>query len=64
MSPKYPTYKNKHVKKNFTSENKECINEPITFYERLQSLNNSHDTAVDQDQIHYEILKHLPNKSK
>ena len=32
--------------------------------EVLQSLNNSHDTAVVPDQIHYQILKHLLRKSK
>ena len=48
----------------FTSEKKECDNEPFTLDELLQSLNDSYDTAVGPDQIHYKILKHLPNKSK
>ena len=66
MNPKFTANKNTQEKKSldFTSENKECYNEPFTFDELLQSLNNSHDTAVGLDQIHYQILKHLPNKSK
>ena len=30
----------------------------------LQFLYNSYNTAVDPDQIYYQILKHLPRKSK
>ena len=59
MSPKFTSYKNTQEKKflDFTSENKECYYEPFTFDVLLQSLNNSHDTAVHPDQIHYQILK-------
>ena len=51
LSPKFNAYKNAQEKKflDFTSENKECYNEPFTFDELLQSLNNSHDTAVCPD---------------
>ena len=48
----------------FISENIEWCNEPFTFDELLQSLNNSHDTTGGPDKIQYELLKHLPNKSK
>ena len=62
MSPKFTAYKNRKDDKSllFTSEIKEFYNEPFTFEELLQSLNNSYDTAVGSDQIHY----HLPRKSK
>ena len=36
----------------------------VIFDGHLQSLNNSHDTAVGPDQIHYQMLKHLQRKSK
>ena len=66
VSPKFTAFKYTQKKKflDFTSENKECYNEPFTFDELLQSLHNSHDTAVGSNQIHYKILKHLPSKSK
>ena len=59
-------YKNTQEKKflDFKYENKECYNEPFTFNEILQSLDNSHGTAVGQDQINFQILNHLSNKSK
>ena len=46
-----------HKKRNLdsTSENKKCYNEPFTSDELLQSLNNSHDTAVGPDQITIEF---------
>ena len=59
MSFKFTAYKNTQDKKflDFTSENKECYYEPFTSDEHLQSFNNSDDTAVGPDQIHYQILK-------
>ena len=66
LSHKFIAYKNTQEKTflDFTSENNEYYNEPFTLDELLQSLNNSHDTAVVPNQIHYQILKHLPHKSK
>ena len=67
MSHKFFAYKNTQEKNkllDFTSENKENYNEPFTLDELVQPLTNSHDTAVGPDQIHYQILKHLPRKSK
>ena len=29
----------------------------------MESLQNAHDSATSTDEIHYQILKHLPNKS-
>ena len=48
----------------FTPENNECYNEPFSYDELLKSLDKSHDTAVGPDQIHYQIIKHLPKPTK
>ena len=47
-NPKFTAFKKIQEKKflDFISENKECYNEPFTFEELLQFLNNSHDIAV------------------
>ena len=57
MNPKFTACKKTQEKKSLdsTSENKECYNEPFTSDELLQSLNNSHDTAVGPDQITIEF---------
>ncbi|MCG7877158.1 MAG: reverse transcriptase domain-containing protein [Candidatus Thiodiazotropha endolucinida] len=48
---------------NFSSLNREKYNLPFTTKELLNALHKSHDTAVGPDDIHYQILKHLPNKA-
>ena len=65
MNPEFNAYKNIEEKTflDFTPEIKECYNESFTFDKLLQSLNNYHD-AVFPYQINYQILKHLPGKSK
>ena len=39
------------------------VNVPFTIRELCDALKNSHDTATGQDEIHYQLLKHLPRDS-
>ena len=48
---------------NFKSNNEEHYNKPFSRSELSDSLNKSHDTAVGPDDIHYQLLKHLPDCS-
>ena len=66
VSQKFTLHKRLEEQKplDFTSENNECYNEPFTYDEILQSLEKSHDTAVGPDQIHYQLIKHLPRPAK
>ena len=48
---------------NFTSLNHERYNVPFTASELSDALNKSHDTAAGPDDIHYQILKHLPDNA-
>ena len=50
-------------KLNFASGNSEQYNKLFSLSELNDSLNKSHDTAVGPDEIHYQILKHLPRES-
>ena len=52
-----------HFTLNFDSNNAEKNNIPFTLSELEDSLQNSHDTAAGSDEIHYQILKHLPNSA-
>ena len=47
---------------NFKSKNNEDYNEPFMYDELLTALNKSHNTATGPDMVHYELLKHLPDK--
>ena len=47
----------------FTSNNLEGYNQLFSFDELQQALSKSHDTAVGQDLIHYQMLKHLPTSA-
>ena len=47
---------------NFKSNNLEDYNQPFTLDELLTALKKSHDTATGPDQVHYQLLKHLPNE--
>ena len=46
---------------NFQSQNSEKYNLPFKLSELKNSLNKSHDTTAGPDDIHYQILKHLPS---
>ena len=48
---------------NFMSLNHEKYNLLFTSSELLDALHKSHDTATGPDDIHYQILKHLPNRT-
>ena len=47
---------------NFKSRNTEDYNEPFTLAELMTALQKSHDTATGPDQVHYQLLKHLPDE--
>ena len=47
----------------FASLNQEKYNLLFNFIELSEALKKSHDTAPGHDQVHYQIIKHLPNKS-
>ena len=59
---KFQRFKNIQEKKpiKFESDNMEIYNKPFTAQELKTALNKAHDTAVGPDEIHYQMLKHLP----
>ena len=61
-SEKFKRHKIKaeHTALNFNTNNMEDYNAPFKMGELVDSLKKSHDTAVGPDDIHYQILKHLP----
>ena len=44
----------------FSSDNTESYNKLFTVHELKSALQKSHDTAVGPDEVHYQMLKHLP----
>ena len=56
----------KHQEKinlNFKFSNNEEYNNRFNLDELKDAINKSHDTATGPDEIHYQMLKHLPSKS-
>ena len=51
------------VKPNFKSSNNEEYNSPYNLDELKEAISKSHDTATGPDEIHYQMLKHLPPRS-
>ena len=47
----------------FHSDNGECYNSVFTMPELTSALQSCGDTAPGPDEIHYQLLKHLPEKS-
>ena len=47
---------------NFKSSNTEEYNNPFNLVELKEAINKSHDTATGPDEVHYQMLKHLPPK--
>ena len=47
-------------KLNFNSDNTESYNSPFTLKELRSALDKAHNTCPGPDDIHYQILKHLP----
>ena len=60
--PNFKSFKTKQEqhKLNFTSDNGEDYNQLFSLDELVTSLNKAKDTAVGPDDIHYQLLKHLP----
>ena len=48
---------------NFKSSNTEEYNNPFNLVELKEAINKSHDTVTGPDEVHYQMLKHLPLKS-
>ena len=48
---------------NFKSSNTEEYNNSFNLVELKEAINKSHDTATGPDEVHYQMLKHLPSKS-
>jgi hypothetical protein len=44
----------------FHSDNSESYNQAFSLIELQDAIRQAHDTAVGPDQIHYQMLKHLP----
>ena len=51
------------IKLNFKSSKYKEYNNPFNLDELIDAINKSHDTATGPDEIHYQMLKHLPPKS-
>ena len=51
------------VKLNFISQNNEIYNKDFNIDELVEAIQLSHDSATGPDEIHYQMLKHLPNTS-
>ena len=58
----YQTHQEK-INLNFKSSNNEEYNNRFNLDELKDAINKSHDTATGPDEIHYQMLKHLPPKS-
>jgi ribonuclease HI len=48
---------------NFTSDNSESYNQPFSLSELQTALKSAHDSAVGPDNVHYQMLKHLPESA-
>ena len=53
----------KNFNLNFKSSNTEEYNNSFNLVELKEVINKSHDTATGPDEVHYQMLKHLPSKS-
>ena len=62
---KFQKYQEKAEKEHldFDTDNSENYNGPFTIRELCDALKKSHDTANGPDEIHYQLLKHLPRDS-
>ena len=48
---------------NFSSDNAEVYNKPFSMEELRDALRRAHDISTVPDEIHYQLLKHLPDAS-
>ena len=46
---------------NFSSDNVEVYYRPFSIAELQDALHRDHDTSAGPDEIHYQLLKHLPS---
>ena len=51
------------IKLNFKSSNNEEYNTPFNLDELKDAISKAHDTATGPDEVHYQMLKHLPPSS-
>ena len=51
------------VKLNFKSQSNEIYNKDFNLDELVEAIQQSHDSATGPDEIHYQMLKHLPENS-
>ena len=54
---------NKKKKLKFTSDNTESYNSKFSLKELSDALSKAHDSSPGPDDIHYQLLKHLPSSS-
>ena len=61
-SPKFQRYKRQAERKplRFRSDNNEEYNQKFSLFELESALNRSPDTSPGPDEVHYQLLKHLP----
>ena len=64
-SEEFQKYKKEQekTKLNFKSSNNEEYNSPFNLDELKDAISKAHDTATGPDEVHYQMLKHLPPKS-
>ena len=62
VNTKFIKIKLSSEKKKLNSKISEDYNKPFTLNEQVDSINRSHNTAVNPDEIHNEFLKKLPDE--
>ena len=64
-SEEFQKYKKEQekTKLNFKSSNNEEYKTPFNLDELKDAISKAHDTATGPDEVHYQMLKHLPPKS-
>ena len=64
-SKEFQKYKKEQekVKLNLMSSNNEEYNTPFNLDELNDAISKTHDTATGPDEVHYQMLKHLPPSS-
>ena len=60
---RYKAHQEKRAIK-FTSNNQESYNVPFSMTELQTALHKAHDPAAGPDNIHYQMLKHLPETAQ
>ena len=55
--------KQEKVKLNFKSQNHEIYNKYFNIDQIVEAIQPSHDSATGPDEIHYQMLKHIPDNS-